>query len=99
MPREPPVTSATRPLSENRSLNMRSSIVLPLVLSGGTVRVKEGLFPSPLVGEGGSNERSSFETGEGFFPRRQTPHPPSLREGTFSHKGRREVRASAKSPT
>ncbi|MBX9645448.1 MAG: hypothetical protein K2X57_00145, partial [Xanthobacteraceae bacterium] len=33
---------------------------------------------------------SSFETGEGFFPRRQTPHPPSLREGTFSHKGRRE---------
>ena len=29
------------------------------------------LFPSPLVGEGGSNERSSFETGEGFFPQAQ----------------------------
>jgi hypothetical protein len=25
-----------------------------------------------------------------LFPRRQTPHPPSLREGTFSHKARRE---------
>src|SRR3954452_20098419 len=30
MPREPPVTSATRPLSENRSLNM----VPPLVCAG-----------------------------------------------------------------
>src|SRR5438046_64771 len=28
MPREPPVTSATRPLSENRSLNMRSSFCI-----------------------------------------------------------------------
>jgi hypothetical protein len=27
-------------------------------------------------------------TDEGFFPRRQTPHPPSLREVTLSHKGR-----------
>jgi hypothetical protein len=26
----------------------------------------------------------------GLYPRRRTPHPPSLREGTFSHKGRRE---------
>jgi hypothetical protein len=26
------------------------------------------LFPSPLVGEGGSNERSEFETGEGLRP-------------------------------
>jgi hypothetical protein len=26
MPRDPPVTSATRPFSENRSLNMRSSL-------------------------------------------------------------------------
>ena len=33
---------------------------------------------------------SSFETGEGLSPRIETPHPPSLREGTFSHKGRRE---------
>src|SRR5882672_430550 len=42
MPRDPPVTSATRPLSENRSLNMRSSIALPPVLGGGAERVKEG---------------------------------------------------------
>ena len=34
--------------------------------------------------------RSGSETDEGFSPRRQTPHPPSLRSGTFSHKGRRE---------
>jgi hypothetical protein len=27
---------------------------------------------------------------EGFSPWRNTPHPPSLREGTFSHKGRRK---------
>jgi hypothetical protein len=26
----------------------------------------DSFFPSPLVGEGGSNERSEFETGEGF---------------------------------
>src|ERR1700722_7170978 len=26
----------------------------------------------------------------GLSPRIETPHPPSLREGTFSHKGRRE---------
>jgi hypothetical protein len=24
---------------------------------------------------------------EGFYPRMQTPHPPSLRSGTLSHKG------------
>jgi hypothetical protein len=28
----------------------------------------------------------------GLFPRIETPHPPSLCEGTFSHKGRREGR-------
>src|SRR5882757_8968702 len=26
----------------------------------------------------------------GLFPRIETPHPPSLRYGTFSHKGRRK---------
>src|SRR5882724_4442659 len=26
----------------------------------------------------------------GLYPRIETPHPPSLREGTFSHKGRRK---------
>src|SRR5262245_28837927 len=46
------------------------------------------LFPSPLVGEGGSIVRSTVETGEGFFPRIETPRP-ALR-ATFSHKGRRE---------
>ena len=33
------------------------------------------LFPSPLVGEGGTDARSVFVTGEGFSPRIQTPHP------------------------
>src|SRR5579872_1927672 len=34
-------------------------------------------FPSPPAGEGGSNERSSFETGEGFLVdrRKAPPHP------------------------
>ena len=45
--------------------------------------------PSPLVGEGGST-RSGSETDEGFVSAERTPHPPSLREGTFSHKGRRK---------
>ena len=53
------------------------------------------LFPSPLVGEGGSPQ--SGETGEGMSPRAPhwvmcsrigTPHP-ALR-ATFSHKGRRK---------
>jgi hypothetical protein len=26
----------------------------------------------------------------GLYPRRQTPHPSSLREATFTHKGRRK---------
>ncbi len=30
---------------------------------------------------------------EGLYPRRETPHPSSLREATFSHKGRREEAA------
>ncbi len=33
---------------------------------------------------------SSFETDEGSVSTQRTPHPPSLRSGTFSHKGRRE---------
>ena len=54
-------------------------------------------FPSPLVGEGGSNARSAFETGEGLAlqkdcARIETPHP-ALR-ATFSHKGRRKKRTA-----
>src|SRR2546428_6984185 len=57
------------------------------------------LIPFSLEGEGGSNERSSFETGEGFSPQTLTPctetdpssgglrPPPSPTRG---HKGRRE---------
>jgi len=45
------------------------------------------------VGEGGSLARSGSETDEGFSPQvvfvERTPHPPALRFGTFSHKGRR----------
>src|ERR1700722_11709587 len=47
-------------------------------------------LPSPLAGEGGENKRSALERGEGLQLRRETPHPPSLREGTLSHKGRGE---------
>src|SRR5829696_8642283 len=35
----------------------------------------------------------------GLSPRIETPHPPSLREGTFSHKGRREERKRGGLPT
>jgi hypothetical protein len=42
------------------------------------------------VGEGGSLPRSGSETDEGSASAERTPHPPSLRYGTFSHKGRRE---------
>jgi hypothetical protein len=31
----------------------------------------------------------------GLSPRIETPHPPSLREGTFSHKGRRKEAVDA----
>ena len=53
------------------------------------------LLPSPLVGhlvgEGGENERSEFETGEGWLQNEESaPHPPSLREGTLSDKGTEE---------
>jgi|1185.fasta_scaffold566225_2 hypothetical protein len=33
---------------------------------------------------------SSFETGEGFSPRRQTPHPPSLARGHLLPQGEKE---------
>jgi hypothetical protein len=36
---------------------------------------RNSFFPSPLVGEGGSNERSEFERGEGLSARIETPHP------------------------
>src|SRR5215216_1408534 len=50
-------------------------------------------FPSPLVGEGGSTARSDGEPDEGSLSAERTPHPPCLRQGTFSHKGRREENA------
>src|SRR5688500_3286491 len=56
--------------------------------------------PSPLEGEGGSAR--SAETDEGCWKEQgisrehsapsNTPHPPSLRSGTFSLKGRRKGR-------
>src|SRR5947207_2746965 len=44
-------------------------------------------LPSPLVGQGGAKRRM-----RGLYPRRQTPHPSSLREVTLSHRGRGEER-------
>jgi hypothetical protein len=43
------------------------------------------------VGEGGENERSEFETGEGFVSADRDPSfGPDFVRATFSHKGRRE---------
>src|SRR5688572_3060746 len=55
------------------------------------VAAEASSFPSPLVGEGGSLTRSGSETDEGSVSAERTPHPPTLRFGTFSHKGRRET--------
>ena len=48
--------------------------------------------PSPLVGEGISAGRSNIQSGEGSYHREleleTTPHPPPLRAGTLSRKGR-----------
>src|SRR5258708_33875372 len=57
----------------------------------GSERQSPLLLPSPLVVEGGANERSEFEPGEGS-PRNEMPRPltrfrPSA-ETTLSHEGR-----------
>jgi hypothetical protein len=45
------------------------------------------MFPSPFAGEGGELRAfASNEPGEGI--KKITPHPPSLRSGTVSRKGR-----------
>src|ERR1700730_2832555 len=62
---------------------------------------RDFIFPSPLVGEGGSIERSEIETGEGYgLSIERDPSSPSMLRisGTFSHKGRREERESARDP-
>ena len=43
--------------------------------------------------------RTKSATDEGSLSAETTPHPPSLREGTFSHKGRREEKMSSAAPT
>ncbi|BCH16884.1 hypothetical protein [Mesorhizobium sp. L-2-11] len=67
----------------------RSHFTEPQVCNAGDGAV----LPSPLVGEGGSAR--SAETEEGCWTecrqcQLEHPHPTSLREATFSHKGRRE---------
>src|SRR5579863_6638288 len=47
--------------------------------------------PSPLAGEGGESSKARFRRVRGLSPSQRTPHPPSLREGTFSRKGRRKA--------
>src|ERR1700733_6573861 len=78
MPRDPPVTSAIRPRSENRSVNMR---VPPFAFdrsSGREVRASQGnaAFPSPLVGEGGCWKKKA---GGGVVAWVLTPHPSRYR--------------------
>jgi hypothetical protein len=46
-------------------------------------------FSHSLVGEGGRDAKHRGRV-RGLSPRIETPHPASLREATFSHKGRRE---------
>ncbi len=54
-------------------------------------------LPSPLEGEGGEDRRPSRVRGplRKRSLRSRTPHPPSLRSGTFSLKGRRSYAAQA----
>src|ERR1700737_4826466 len=52
-------------------------------------------FPSPLVGEGGSNERSEFETGEGSVSADRTPHPARCARHLLPQGRREEARESA----
>src|SRR5260370_34551445 len=48
-------------------------------------------FPSPLVGEGGTDAQSAFVTGEGFVSAERYPSSdPRYPRITFSHKGRRK---------
>jgi hypothetical protein len=47
------------------------------------------IAPSPFVGEGCTGISPAFALVRGCQPER-TPHPASLREATFSYKGRRE---------
>src|SRR3954466_1091037 len=74
------------------------SALMPMVMKS---RASMGLLSSPLppVGEGGSIARSAIETGEGYISAGtslasafadRTPHPPTPRSGTFSHKRRRK---------
>jgi hypothetical protein len=65
------------------------------LIGGHGAKCRLPFFPSPLVGEGGSNERSEFETGEGFRSINKHRNPSSGTDfvrATFSHKGRREER-------
>jgi hypothetical protein len=53
--------------------------------------MRRPIFPSPLVGEGGSNERSEFEADEGSVSADKDPSSGAdCVRTTFSHKGRRE---------
>jgi hypothetical protein len=54
------------------------------------------IFPSPLVGEGGSIAQSAIETGEGSVSADRDPSSGAdFVHATFSHKGRREELTSA----
>src|SRR5258707_1120708 len=81
LPEGPRASPKTPPRPGSKHIPGRESLVDP---------PKRGHFPSPLVGEGGSLTRSGSETDEGSVSAERTPHPPCLRQGTFSHKGRRK---------
>ena len=54
------------------------------------LRIGATSSPLPLWERVDRMSVSSFETGEGSVFAERTPHPPCLRQGTFSHKGRRK---------
>src|SRR3979490_2424627 len=91
MPRDPPVTSATRSLSENRSLNMSP---LPDFVDGfgRGDKTSQGRDAYPLACGRGWTRCEASRTGEGSVSADRDPSsgaPPA----PFSHKGRREVKA------
>src|SRR5258708_25938622 len=72
MPRDPPVTTATRPCSENRSLNMWPSIGFADGSGRGpTMSQGSDSSPSPPVGEGGCDAKHRSRV-RGLSPRMQT---------------------------
>src|ERR1700741_163727 len=82
------------PLPQRGHLQARPRSALSV--TGGGVSVLY-LLPFPPWGKRGPPSTRARRM-RGLYPRRQTPHPPSLRSGPFSHKGRRKEKREALRP-